>query len=414
MTPAPPAPSAPRLSAARAAAVAACGCLLGLIAFIFDAAPLFVPAVGMVLLGALAPAWVWLAAHGALAERRLAAARVVEREPLEGRIAVRRGWLGLGGWGSFRVTDPLTGSSIELRDQLSLLRGGRGAALRVVIRFERRGLHRLPPPVLTVSDPLELAHAQSAAAGTVQELLVLPATEPVRWLRADRARGLRLPDGRAGSEALAAVDLDGLRPYRPGTPASRIHWPALARGAGLIERRLQADGDSRPLVVLDSRLPPAATSPTLLDAAVRAAASLVLELARGGGCGLLLPGELRATIVDRDLIAWPAAYARLAVVEGATSDTPGARARGPALTGVLGRSGAIIYVAASPVERLGALLAAAGGPTVLVVPDAALVTGRPPGVRGPMKPALAVSGCQGYLLGAGRSLDRPAAQRTVA
>ena len=101
----------------------------------------------------------------------------------------------------------------------------------------------------------------------------------MRWLGSGHSRRLRLPDGRAGSEALAAVDLDGLRPYRPGTPASRIHWPAVARGAGLIERRLQADGDARPLVVLDARTPASAgrAGVDLLDAAVRAAASLVLE-----------------------------------------------------------------------------------------------------------------------------------------
>ena len=29
---------------------------------------------------------------------------------------------------------------------------------------------------------------------------------------------------------------DLVRPYRVGTPASRIHWAALARGAGLLER----------------------------------------------------------------------------------------------------------------------------------------------------------------------------------
>ena len=69
---------------------------------------------------------------------------------------------------------------------------------------------------------------------------------------ADRGRRFRLADGHAASEAMAAVDVDGLRPYRPGTPASRIHWPAVARGAGLIERRLQADGDSRPMIVLDA------------------------------------------------------------------------------------------------------------------------------------------------------------------
>jgi uncharacterized protein (DUF58 family) len=92
-----PSATAPRMVAARAGAVAVSGCLLALIAFVFDAAPLFVPAVGMLALGTLAPAWVWLAASGASAERRMAAERVVEDEPLNATIRVRRGWLGIGG-----------------------------------------------------------------------------------------------------------------------------------------------------------------------------------------------------------------------------------------------------------------------------------------------------------------------------
>jgi hypothetical protein len=35
-------------------------------------------------------------------------------------------------------------------------------------------------------------------------------------------------------------------------------------------------------------------------------------------------------------------------------------------------------------------------------------------VRGPMLPALAVSGCRGFLLGVGRELDPPTAARTAA
>ena len=58
---------------------------------------------------------------------------------------------------------------------------------------------------------------------------------------------------RPSIEPMGATEVDGLRPYRQGTPASRIHWPALARGAGLLERRLRADTDSRPLVVVDAR-----------------------------------------------------------------------------------------------------------------------------------------------------------------
>lgn len=404
--------SAPRLFPARAGAVAAGGCLLGLIALVFDAAPLFVPAVGMLALGALAPAWVWLAATGASARRLMETERVVEDEPLHATIQVRRGRLGLGGWGSFEVVDPLTRSHFELRDELSPLRGDRTADLRVVARFHRRGRHRLPPPSLTLSDPLELARAESRSTGTEQEVLVLPATEPVRWLQADHGRRLRLPDGHNGSEALAAVDLDGLRPYRPGTPASRIHWPAVARGAGLIERRLQADGDARPLVVLDARVPAVTGAVALLDAAVRATASLVLELARHGGCGLLLPGEQRATRIDRELLAWPAAYARLALAEAEPDGRPG---RGPALNATTTTGGSMIYVAAAPADRLAARLSAAGtGPVVLVVPDAVLVGGRPAGWRGPMLPAFSVSGCRGFLLGVGRELDPPTAERTAA
>jgi uncharacterized protein (DUF58 family) len=413
MTRTPPARApAPRMFAARAGAVAVCGCVLAVVAFTFDAAPLFVPAVGMLALGVLAPAWVWLAADGASAQRRMAAERVVEDEALSATITVRRGWLGLGGWGSFEVIDPLSSSRFELRDSLSPLRGDRSADLRVVTRFHRRGLHRLPPPSLTLSDPLELARAESRSQGGDQEVLVLPATEPVRWLRSDHVRRLRLPDGHDGTEALAAVDIDGLRPYRPGTPASRIHWPAVARGHGLIERRLQADGDSRPLIVLDARIPARVGAVELLDAAVRAAASLVLDLARHGGCGLLLPGEQRATKIDRELVAWPTAYARLAVVE---AEPDGRGGRGPKFSPTATTAGAVIYVAASPADRLVARLSATiAGPTLLVVPDQLLVAGRPAGMRGPMLPALSVSGCRGFMLGVGRELDPPTAERTAA
>ena len=398
----------PRLLAKRAAIVAACGFVLCLVSFIFDAAPLFVPAVGLLALGAGTPAWVWLAARGAGTERRLPAERVIEDEPVEAQIEVRRGWLGLPG---AEIVDPFTGSRFELTGELSPVRGDRTTSVRVSSRFARRGLHRLPAPALTVRDPLDLARADAISRAGSQQVLVLPRTERVRWLSAGHSRRLRLPDGHAGSEALAAVDLDGLRPYRKGTPASRIHWPAVARGAGLIERRLQSDGDARPLVVLDVRTASVAGhgETELIDAAVRAAASLVLEFSTGGGCGLLLPGEQRPTMIDRELISWPAAYARLALVQGGSGSRP------PMLGSMAGRVGAMVYVAASPVERLGTILSApSGGPTVLVVPEADLVSGHPRGVRNAARPTLTVSGCQGFVLGAGRQYARTRPEDMVA
>ncbi len=399
-----------RIIARRAIGVALSGLALILVAFVFDASPLFVPGVALAAIGVLSPAWVLTCARGADAQRVLSAERVVEEQPLEASIEVRRGRLGLPG---AEIIDPFTGSRLDLAGPLSTLRGDRRASVRVITHFSRRGMQTLAPPSLVVSDPLELARVQTESHAPPQKLLVLPRTEPVRWLTAAGGRRFDQPDGHASSEAQAAVDMDGLRPYRPGTPASRIHWPAVARGAGLIERRLQADGDSRPLIVLDARNPDPNAPPELLDAAVRAAASLALDLARRGGCGLLLPGEQRATAIDRELISWPAAYARLAMVSGGTGS------RAPNLGFAAGRQGATIYVVAAPTARLAAMLTGAGrgpgpAPSMLVVPHQQLSGGRPRGMRGRMLATLDVSGCRGFRLGVVRDLQRPVPESSVA
>ena len=229
---------------------------------------------------------------------------------------------------------------------------------------------------------LGLASRTRPGAGAIDELLVLPRTEPVRWSARDRAHRAEGSDARPADEPLAAVDIDGLRPYRPGTSASRIHWAALARGAGLLERRLRADGETWPLIVLDARcLGP----PEQLDAAVRAAASLTVELARRGGCRVLLPGERRAVPVEADQLNWPGVHARLAMVEG------GPRTRPPVL-GAGAKLGPVLYVAAQPLERLPAALAGPGGSyCVIVLP--AEVAPRQLGT-----PSFEVSGCRGYAL----------------
>jgi uncharacterized protein (DUF58 family) len=380
-----------RSSASRAAAVAATGAVLTLIALVFDAAPLFVPGIAFIVIGLAAPAWLWAAARGARARRSLHAERVVEDQPLEATIEVRRGHLGLPG---AEVLDPLAGTRVSLSGPISPIGARRSGSVRVVAQFARRGVHVIGPPSLILRDPLELARIVSVSAAAPQQLLVLPRTEPVQWRKPGRGRRSDRPDGSSRSDALAAVDLDGLRPYRPGTPASRIHWPAVARGAGLLERRLEADGDRRPLVVLDAR---GAVPLGLLDAAVRATASLALELARQGGCGLLLPGERRATPIDGDLLSWPAAHARLAVVQG------GPEARAPALGRVGARLGPLFYVAVAPFDRLPALIARmTRGPGMLVVPTGSLAEGGLAGVRTPLVASFEVAGCRGFAIGARR------------
>jgi uncharacterized protein (DUF58 family) len=186
---------------------------------------------------------------------------------------------------------------------------------------------------------------------------VLPRVEKISTAGAGATDGLASEAERMAAHA-AELELDALRPYRPGTPASRIHWPTVARRGEMIERRLIADVDLRPLVVLDPRRPP---SEEALDMAVRAAASLTVHLARGGGCALLLPGDRRPSDVDPELRSWPPLHARLALVEAED---------GPPVAARVERAGAVFWVAAAASTPPAGLARAAAAVRYLVTPAA--------------------------------------------
>lgn len=367
----------------RAAGVVLAGGALILAAFAFGTSELLVPGVGLLLLGLVTGPRMLLAARAASLRRSIETDRVVEDQPLEARIEVRGGLFGLPG---AEVLDSLAGATIRLSRSAGQA-PGRSTEVRVVGRFPRRGRQELEAPALALADPLGLVRIVRPGKTGSQTLLVLPRTERLRWLA--RASGERLygEAGAASSEMLAALELDGLRPYRPGTPASRISWSALARGAGLLERRLRAERDAGPLVVLDLR---SSGPPEDVDAAVRAAASVTLELARRMGCELLLPGDRRPVRIGPDLGAWTGAHVRLAVVEGGP-DTP---APWPSASP---RSGAIFYVAAEAGRLPSRLLRGVHGGFLLVLPQGVAPTRR-------AIPRFEVSGCRGYLVAEGQRL----------
>lgn len=338
------------------------GLVLLLVAGTFDAEPLYVTGAALALLGLGAALWIRLGAWGASIRREISARSVLEEQPLEVRIRVRAGRLPLPpGW----IDEPLLGAPVRFRA------GRRSARVRVELTFARRGRRRLAPPALVLRDPFGLA--QRVVTGDEEdEVLVLPRVLPVQ---ATAGGGDATPaHARAALIAAAETELDGLREHRPGSPASRIHWPAVARGVGMMERKLISEADSRPLVVLDPRAP---SSPDALDRAVRAAASLCVHFARRSGCSLLLPGDRRAHVIEKDLTAWPAAHVRLALLEETT---------GPSLAAAQNRRGLVVLVAARPLDRPPRGLGRTPGGCVLVVPDA------PPGRR----PVFEVAGCQGF------------------
>jgi uncharacterized protein (DUF58 family) len=362
-----------------AAATTGLGLLLLLTAAAFDAEPLYVPGVAFVVLAAGAVAWVLAGAHGVRVSRSVAARRVVEEEQVAVIIHVRGGRAGLPAGAVeddlLPVPAPLTG-------------GRRGTRLVIQARFARRGRKVLAPPRVVIRDPFGLA-SRTVTAGEVAELLVLPRIEPVQ-APAGGTGDTGVTAARGRPTPAAEVDLDGLRPYREGAAASRIYWPALARGGALVERRLRADGDTRPLVVLDPRVGGRGGSEEDLDAAVRAAASLCVHLARRGGCALLLPGDRRPAAVDPSLARWMALHVRLALMTSAA---------GPPLAGLAARRGPVFYVAARRDARPPPALLHARGERVLVVPGA--LAGR--------SAVLKVAGCSGYDAGG----ERPRSTRRV-
>jgi uncharacterized protein (DUF58 family) len=165
----------------------------------------------------------------------------------------------------------------------------------------RRGPWQLEPSRLRLRDGLGILE-WPLVVGRPEPLLILPALDP--WVPIPPR-----PDARAGD-----LDLDGLEPYVPGTPISRVHWPALARGAGLQQRRLAAPPAGLPLVVVETA---DTVDPRAVDWAARTAAGAILRLAGTGGCRVVLPGDQVATTVTGLTAAWRGMHRRLALLQPA-------------------------------------------------------------------------------------------------
>jgi uncharacterized protein (DUF58 family) len=258
----------------RGAGIAALGVCLCLLAGAFGTAALYVPGVALV-----------LAVAGAHASVRLSAWRTaLVREPREARVE--------------------EGMSVPIETRIR----GTDRRMRIAVTPARRGVCEVEPATLGFRDPFGIAQRTVRSQST--RLLVLPRIE--RSTHAGLARVLALAG--APRPAGGAGDVDGVQPARPGVAAARIHWPTVARTGTLVERRLHAERDGDPLVVLDARR---AASRDALDMAVRAAGSLAVALARAGGCRVLLAGERCAHRLDPQLTAWPELHERLALLDGA-------------------------------------------------------------------------------------------------
>ncbi len=179
-----------------------------------------------------------------------------------------------------------------------VLLGERGGVVELMVG--RRGTWQLAPSRLRLREALGIFE-WSLLVGQPEPLLILPTPDLTA----------RIPPRSWAWSAAGEADPDGLQPYTPGTPIGRIHWPALARGAGLQQRRMAAPPNGLPLVLVDTT---GASDPGAVDWAARAAAGVIVRLARSGGCRVLLPGDHTATTVTGTAATWRAVHRRLALL----------------------------------------------------------------------------------------------------
>lgn len=363
---------------APAAATAGLGGVLALCGVAFASPSLVVPGVALAGLALVAVAWTELAVRGASISRARGPGRIVEGDSYPLRLQLRRGPVPPPGG---ELDDPLLNHPVAIGPF-------RPRTVELELRMPRRGRLSLGGGTWTMRDPLGL-HSRRVTSAPTGELLVLPRIEPVDAGSAAVA-GLGAGSSNVGDEGASHIrearavefDVDGLRPYREGSPASRIHWPAVARSGEMYERRLVAGAEAVPLVVLDAEHP---VDDESLDRAVRAAASLCVHLAPATGCALLLPGHRTPSRLDQRLRAWPALHARLAVVAaGVPTSTPARMAR----------RGSVFWVTGGAAAR-GLGLARGFGPGPHYV-----VSAHPP-ARAPV--AFRVAGCSALAVGRTRN-----------
>jgi uncharacterized protein (DUF58 family) len=251
---------------------------------------LLAPAVGL----AIVPVAAW--ASMAVAARRLTVSRLlltpeaVEDGPFDLRFEV-------GGLGRLPV-------GLEALVDGAWVPLGPGSC-EVSLTIGRRGAYRLGRSPVRLRDALGIVERR-LHVGRPEPLLVLPRPEAGAFV------------ARPGASPADDVDLDGLAPYEPGTPIGRIHWPTLARGAGLHARRI-ATAAGLPLVVVDTGGNPGVSA---MDWVARVSACHILGLARTGGCRVLLPGDRTATTVTDTAGQWRAIHRRLALMQPSAHRAP--------------------------------------------------------------------------------------------
>lgn len=239
-------------------------------------------------------------------------------------------------------------------------RGGDRVRFTFRATFRACGEHDLGPFTASRLVPLGLARGTLVRTPDTR-LMVVPRVASVRRLDLPTAQRHQ-PGGVAlASKSGEAMDLFGVRPYRPGDPVRDLHARSWARTGTPIVREYQQEYFTRVGVVLET----ATADEDLLARAVELTAGIIASLSRGEALvDVLVVGDaVHDLTLGRSLGTLEQALDLLACVtpqQGATGDTALARLRP-----FLGRLSSVVVVALGENEGSLALergISAAGVP----------------------------------------------------
>lgn len=174
------------------------------------------------------------------------------------------------------LRDPV-GEGRRARVLLAPLRPGDTVRAAYKLPTERRGVVKVGPLDVDVSDPFGMATLATRAAGTA-ELTVWPAIDEVTPL--PHTHGDEPHGGVDHPNALRPTgeDFYALRAYVVGDDLRRVHWPSTARRDELMVRQDEMPWQGRATILLDTRL--GAYGGLAFERAVSAAASILVAANR--------------------------------------------------------------------------------------------------------------------------------------
>lgn len=298
----------------------ALGGVLYVAAWAFGSEPLYPVAVGLVLGGALAWAWVRVLDQPMRLRRSVSTHEPVEGDDLtvtlelESDARVRPS--------SVRLIDRIE----KLGDfELTMRPSGRTLLARRALRRLPRGKYRYAGAHAVLEDPFGLAGTEIDLPGS-GALLVYPRLVSIDALFSEA--GSRAQDGRRLLlRRPTGFDLHSVREYEDGESLRKVHWPTTARRGQLMVKDLEDSPRDEVAVLLDAAAGITAGEPpdSSFDMQVRAAGSILkVHAGRGRRAVLVLNSAGRETQSLRDEESdWRHALELLAAAEP-TATTPAA------------------------------------------------------------------------------------------